>query len=621
MSIAEAFELDRREIRLLWHALAAELDGRYTRVHGVLNDDLTRRRPTLTRLAQLEDRPSLAWPARQWLDGNRLFALHRLIHIEIEPTHGISAAPDDCVALAADLVQFLLSDDGTIPDYGGGIALLPAGDANEREPESRELAGELRDVTAIAAERRPVLQLDRGIDARRWFEKGAQAAGLAVLRVNLAGQSDPARLHRAIESWGRIATLHQAALLIAGFELQAGEPHSMRWSNADLADRVPLLVLQGVPLRDAIVSAARRPIRLLQHDKVRLNERARIWRQQAEQWELVLPQAEADKLASAVRFDETDIAAAMRIAAGAPAVEDDVAAIRTAVRRMARELAPAAVRVVETVFGWDDIVLPPDIMSQIKSIPGHVEQRELVFERWGYERRVPYGQGVAALFAGPSGSGKTMSAQILARELGVELFHVDLSKVISKYIGETEKNLDCVFDCAENASAVLLFDEADALFGKRTEVKDAHDRYANVEVAYLLQRMESYNGLAILTTNLKQNLDSGFLRRLRFVVDFPTPAPEDRLKIWNRAFPPEAPRAADVDFSQLARRLTLTGGNIQQIAIRAAFFAAACGGVITMPLVVRATRHELVKLGMLSAERGLAEMTITRQPVAHEARA
>lgn len=211
-----------------------------------------------------------------------------------------------------------------------------------------------------------------------------------------------------------------------------------------------------------------------------------------------------------------------------------------------------------------------------------------------------------------------MSAQVIARELGVDLMQVELSRCVSKYIGETEKNIDSCFAAAEAASAVLLFDEADALFGKRTEIRDAHDRYANVEVAYLLQRIEAFDGLVILTSNLKTNIDAAFLRRLQFVIDFPMPDEDQRCAIWDRAIPPEAPRASDVDTSFLARRLELSGGSIQQIAVNAAFAAAAEQAVISMRHITEATRKELIKMGMFAAEAALpdpaAEPSLYRPP-------
>jgi SpoVK/Ycf46/Vps4 family AAA+-type ATPase len=260
------------------------------------------------------------------------------------------------------------------------------------------------------------------------------------------------------------------------------------------------------------------------------------------------------------------------------------------------------------MFTLADVVLPPDRHSQLNEMVSHVRHASQVLNTWGFGAQLPYGRGVAALFCGPSGTGKTMAALAIAHALQTETYVVDLSRVVSKYIGESEKNLDAVFGDAERAGAVLLFDEADALFGKRSEIKDAHDRYANIEVAYLLQRMEAFSGLAILTTNFKRNVDDAFLRRLRFVVDFARPGPLAREAIWRQCLPADAPIAHDVNLRQLARRLELTGGNIRQITVRAAFAAASeRAGTIEMRHVVAATRAELRKLGMESADRALAE--------------
>jgi SpoVK/Ycf46/Vps4 family AAA+-type ATPase len=216
------------------------------------------------------------------------------------------------------------------------------------------------------------------------------------------------------------------------------------------------------------------------------------------------------------------------------------------------------------------------------------------------------GKGLNALFAGPSGTGKTMGAEVVARDLGLDLYKIDLSTVMSKYVGETEKNLERIFRAARNSNAILFFDEADALFGKRSEVRDAHDRYANVEISYLLQRMEEYDGLVILTSNLSQNMDEAFVRRMHFTVEFPYPEAEDRKRIWEIVFPQQAPLAAGVDFAALAERYRLTGGNIRNIALTAAFLAARDGGVIDMQHLLWATRREFQKMGRLADEREFA---------------
>ena len=244
--------------------------------------------------------------------------------------------------------------------------------------------------------------------------------------------------------------------------------------------------------------------------------------------------------------------------------------------------------------GWDDLVLADEAQSLLRQIAAQARARYTVYEHWGYARKMSRGLGISALFAGASGTGKTMAAEVLANALRLHLYRIDLSAVVSKYIGETEKNLRRLFDAAEDGGAILLFDEADALFGKRSEVKDSHDRYANIEINYLLQRLEAFTGVAILASNMRSALDTAFMRRLRFIISFPFPGAIERKRIWSQALPQEAPRA-DLDFDRLAR-FSLSGGNIHSIALNAAFLAARKDGPVTMPLLLSATRTELRKL-------------------------
>lgn len=245
-------------------------------------------------------------------------------------------------------------------------------------------------------------------------------------------------------------------------------------------------------------------------------------------------------------------------------------------------------------YSWEDIVLPDDVFRQLQEISAQVTHRAKVYEDWGFGAKLSRGRGISALFAGPSGTGKTMAVEVLANHLKLDLYRIDLAGVVSKYIGETEKNLKKVFDAAEQSGAILFFDEADALFGKRTEVKDSHDRYANIEVNYLLQRMEDYRGLAILATNRKSALDRAFLRRLRFLVDFPFPDAEDRRHIWQKVYPPQAV-LEELDYSVLAR-MEIPGGNIRNIALNAGFLAADEEKAIDMPHVIHAARREYAKI-------------------------
>ena len=256
-------------------------------------------------------------------------------------------------------------------------------------------------------------------------------------------------------------------------------------------------------------------------------------------------------------------------------------------------LAELALRITPTA-SMDDLVLPKREKQLLRSIITNIRQRYTVYDEWGFRDPGDRGLGVTALFAGDSGTGKTMAAEVMATELRLDLFKIDLSMVVSKYIGETEKNLRKVFDSAEEGGAILFFDEADALFGKRSEVKDSHDRYSNIEVGYLLQRMEAYRGLAILTTNMKDSLDKAFLRRIRFVVNFPPPDVKSREEIWRRVFPPSVPLDG-IDYYKLAH-LEITGGHIRNIALSATFFAAEDGVAVNMDHLKRATMEEYGKI-------------------------
>jgi ATPase family associated with various cellular activities (AAA) len=291
-----------------------------------------------------------------------------------------------------------------------------------------------------------------------------------------------------------------------------------------------------------------------------------------------------------------------------PAAEQTVPAglvehLWDACRVQARPRLEGLAQRIEPAATWDDLILPDSQKQVLSQIALHVRQRTKVYQTWGFGSKGSRGLGISALFAGASGTGKTMAAEVLAKELRLDLYRIDLSQVVSKYIGETEKNLRRVFDAAEEGAAVLLFDEADALFGKRSEVKDSHDRYANIEVSYLLQRMEAYRGLAVLTTNRKSALDQAFLRRIRFVMEFPFPEAAQRAEIWRRVFP-EATPTDGLRIDRLSR-LHATGGHIRNIAMGAAFLAADAGEPVRMSHLLHSARSEFAKL-----ERPLPETEV-----------
>jgi SpoVK/Ycf46/Vps4 family AAA+-type ATPase len=296
-------------------------------------------------------------------------------------------------------------------------------------------------------------------------------------------------------------------------------------------------------------------------------------------------------IASQYRLSARRVARGAALVAGADSAVD-IATLHQFCRASGQTISDLAQPIVLRA-SWNDLVLPESQRRSLQQLAVHARHRITVYHDWGFADKSARGLGIATLFSGESGTGKTMAAEVLANVLGLALYRIDLSAVVSKYIGETEKNLRKLFDAAEDIGAILLFDEADALFGKRSDVKDSHDRYANIEVSYLLQRMEAYRGLAILTTNNKAALDTAFQRRLRFAVHFPFPDAVQREAIWRGVFPANTPLDC-LDYKKLAR-LNVTGGNIRNIALSAAFLAAESGSPVNMSHLLRAAQLEAAK--------------------------
>jgi hypothetical protein len=388
--------------------------------------------------------------------------------------------------------------------------------------------------------------------------------------------------------WGREAVLAGSALCV---EVDDADPPETVRAVAAFADRVqsPLLVASREPLR-----TASRPTLRLDLDFPTPAEQRALWLQALGSAAAARMNGQLDRVVAQFRLGARGI----RLASAAarrddPGADEPATSLWTACRTQSRARLDDLAQRIGALVEWDDLVLPDPQTRTLREILVHVRQRARVYEQWGFGRSAR-GLGISALFSGVSGTGKTLAAEVLANELRLDLYRIDLSQVVSKYIGETEKNLRRVFDAAEEGGAVLLFDEADALFGKRSEVKDSHDRYANIEVSYLLQRMEAYRGLAILTTNLKSALDTAFLRRLRFIVAFPFPDAAQRAGIWRRTLPPETPTRG-LDFEKLAR-LNVSGGNIRNIALGGAFLAAEADEPLGMEHLLAAARAELAKL-------------------------
>jgi hypothetical protein len=597
--------LSELESQTLLLCLAPELEHRYQRIFGYLHDDLGRRAPSVTLASAL---------LGDTLEVRRHLAVHgRLHHWKLLRTSDASVPSADgllhvdpaVVAWLLGSAQALLHDPRlarvvrNVPWPGQGLLTGSADTA------LRQRLAELMQRTTQRAE----WLVLTGEDLPGWralLEGACESAQCSLLRMRLSAllEHTPEERDEAVVRAVRAACLLDAVLAIDHDVDAAGDSLALQCLRtlAEMtrhAGRASFVLTTRAPVAIQAFEAA--DCRLLVREASDLRARERMLLMAAQQSGLMLRSEDARRIASLYPFDVEGIHRSVQLARTQadqhPAAENAARVVLYASRRIASANLPHFARRIEPVFQLEDVVLPADRHAQLRELVSQVTHADTVLEAWGFKRQLPYGRGVAALFSGPSGTGKTMAAQAIARQLDTELYIVDLARIVSKYIGETEKNLDAAFNDAERASAVLLFDEADALFGKRSDVKDSHDRYANIEVAYLLQRMETYSGVAILTTNLRQNLDSAFLRRLRFIIEFPKPDAAARERIWQQCLSSGAPRAADLDFTQLARRVDITGGNIRQITLQAAFAAAAEAAPIAMRHLIAATRAELRKLG------------------------
>lgn len=589
--LAQRLGLSEFECNVLLLCVAAALDTRVGALCAQALDEPSRPWPSFALAMVLFDDP--AWEA---LSPDRPLRYWRLVEV-----HATGATPLTMSALRADdrIVDYIKGLNR--PDERIAPSLLPiAIDDLQPLPPSQQSAVDslLAFVQRCADEgAAPTLQLT-GIDTASKQLLAAHVAASLGLRLERVGLSAlPAQsvdLDAWCRLWRRECLLMPLALYIDAHDGVAGESSD---ASAALLGRVldRLHELAFVATRDAHVLGAggRDGLVVTAIERPSATEQTKAWLDLLGEARETL----ASRLASQFNFNLPQIASMARGAGLAAGDGDDsvASALWTACRQCAHSKMDLLSQRIRPKADWNDIVLPADALSLLHQLVAQVALRRRVYGDWGFERKMSRGLGLSALFHGESGTGKTMAAEVIANALELDLYRIDLSAVISKYIGETEKNLQRIFDAAEDGGGILFFDEADALFGKRSEVRDSHDRYANIETNYLLQRIEAFRGLAILATNLKGSLDAAFMRRLRFVVPFTYPGPRERALMWQRAFPADTPTEG-LDPAQLAR-IDCTGGSIHSIALNAAFLAAHRRSSVTMALVHEAARSELLKLG------------------------
>lgn len=583
--LSQRLGLSRFELETLLLCAAMELDTRTAAACARAQDDPARPYPTFALALTLFDEP--AWEV---LSPERPLRYFRLIEINQPGAQPLTASPLRADERIVSYIKGLNYLDERLaplltPVEVPGVDLPPS--------QMRVVESILQHwKQAAALGRLPVIQLT-GVDSgSKQLIAGCVATrvGLDLLRLSAdALPTQAADLETLARLWQREAALLPLALYLDAHELELAEAaggHALALTH--LLDR-----LRGAVFLDTRESwPALETMATFEVGYTPADEQRLAWASILDEKAGAIPALVAGQFNFNVAMIQRIAQTALREDGGNEKLVDRLwelcrVSTRPRLESLAQRLEPKAT--------WDDIVLPGEATDLLRQIADQVRQRMVVYDEWGFRARMNRGLGISALFTGESGTGKTMAAEVLANELKLDLFRIDLSAVVSKYIGETEKNLRKLFDAAEYGNAILFFDEADALFGKRSEVKDSHDRYANIEINYLLQRMESYRGLAILATNMKSALDTAFMRRLRFIVTFPFPGPLERKLIWQRAFPPQTPTVA-LDHDRLAR-LNLTGGSIHNIAVNAAFLATGQQPPqVTMPLVLMAARTEFRKL-------------------------
>ncbi|MGB9180924.1 MAG: AAA family ATPase [Pyrinomonadaceae bacterium] len=623
--LKQVFGLSSFEIDLILIALAPELDLRYEHLYAYLQDDVTRRRPTMDLALNLLCRSAEEKLARRAHFASEAPLIRQgLMRLVPDPHQAQPPLLAYNLKLDDPITCFLLGQQGFDSRLSSCCQLIAPSVCLAELP----LTAGLKQALSFLAKR---VQLSES--AFRLYFYGPHGAGKRRSAEALAGETATLMLYvdvaqalnaelnfeQFLKLLFREIRFHKALLYLDEVDALRSPERRTEYQQllTQLAGEECLVILSGT---QPWTPSSRAPVGVLAvHFPIPdYAGRLSCWRDHLQAAGIGLEADEINALAECFRLTPAQIADAVATARNnilwrnaAQAVDERLPAsveqpilddLFNAARAQSGHDLAALAHKLEPAHTWSDIVLPCDSLSQLREMCQWVMHRHRVLDEWGFGRKLSLGKGVNALFAGPSGTGKTMAAEVIANKLGLDLYKIDLSGVVSKYIGETEKNLERIFTAAERANAILFFDEADALFGKRSEVHDAHDRYANIEVAYLLQKMEQHEGMVILATNLRQNMDEAFLRRLAFIINFPFPDAAHRRRIWVGIWPKEMRLAADVDLDFMAREFKLSGGNIKNIALAAAFLAAENGDAVTMPHLIQAARREYEKMGKMMPE-------------------
>jgi hypothetical protein len=599
--IIAGFGLNELDVSILLLCLAPELDQRYERLYAFLQDDVTQRRPTVNLLMNIIGGDAAGrFAVWERLHANNPLRQHHLVECSPEPSRPNATFITYHVRMDRRIVGYLLGDAAPDERISDAITLFMPGEPAAETERSYDFA-----VDDPVHNGPLMLLYGRDELSKMAFARSfCSQHSLPLLLVDLARFAHNSTPDETL--WRltlRETLLNNSLIYVAGWHHAPDEQQEIQqkiWRDLQKLNRASFLSSQD--LWEPTNNDRMRAMLRLPFDLPDFYARRALWREGLKNAGVSAESVEIDEIADKFRFSSEQISRAIYTALDWATTDQRAVTTadlyRGAQAHASLKLDQLAKRIVPR-YTWDDLILPPDQIAQIEELIARARHAAKVHHDWGFgERGMPI-RRVSALFAGESGTGKTLAAEVIAGELGLVMYKIDLSAVVSKYIGETEKNLKTIFDEAQSGNAILFFDEADALLGKRSEVKDAHDRYANIEVAYLLQQIEAYDGVAIMATNLRQNVDEAFTRRLDFVVDFPFPDEEYRYHIWRVHFPQRAPLARDVNLHDVAARYRLAGGNIRNAALASAYLAAADGDEITMNHIRRAVRREHQKMGRL----------------------
>lgn len=610
--LRELFLLSSFDAEVLLISLILELDRKYEMLYSYLQDDVTKKRPSVDLTLKI------LCPSFETTMGSRkhftptapLFKYH-LMHLFDDPSHHQSGLLNKYLKVDDRITNYLLNFDEVdahLLSYARHIK--PKTQLHDLHL-SADMKHHLRRLTQEKGVSGEGLifyfQGSYGVGKQTTAEALCREQGIGVLIVDgkRLQNLDEVAFENTARLIAREALLQRSALYWDSFDslLVDDKRTCLETLVRELEGRRGMTFLAGETPWEPVDTLQEVPFVRVEFPRPTYTQRVQLWKMSLDGNTPCGADVDLTALANKFRFGGGQIRDAAVTARNlARWREPDKSHVTmddlfTACRLQSnRKLATLAQKITPH-YRWEEIVLPLDRMEQLREICNYVKYRPLVYDEWGFESKLSLGKGLNVLFAGPSGTGKTMSAEIIAHELGLDLYKIDLSIVVSKYIGETEKNLARIFAEAETSNAILFFDEADALFGKRSEVRDSHDRYANIEIGYLLQKMEEYMGIAILATNLSKNIDEAFLRRMHFTVEFPFPDERQRYLIWKRIYPENAPLAENIDYKFLSERVKLPGGNIKNMAVASAFYAAAHASEVAMRHVMLAAEREYKKLG------------------------